>query len=127
MTFSQKRIYISLIAALLVLASTLIPMVVFAAAPDVDLQSFLERVVVSINTVTIPILLAIEIILFIIGVIRYFMNPDTDRTQAAQFIMFTVIAIFATVALLGIVFFIQRSLGVGSGGTIQPPQLSETT
>jgi hypothetical protein len=112
--------------SLAVFAATFVVMLVpvFASAQgvEVDLQSLLADFMNMMNNVTLPILIAVEIIVFVVGVIRYVMNPD-KKEQASRFLMFSIAAIFATVALLGIVFAIQQTLGVGSGGTIQPPQL----
>lgn len=121
--FTKQRT-ITIIGNIALIAALVLPFVALAAGDG--LQDLLGDFMRVLNDVAIPMLIAIEIIIFIVGVIRYFMNPDTDRTEASRFLMFTISAIFATVALLGLVFLIQRSIGVGSGGTIQPPALPET-
>jgi len=79
-----------------------------------------------LSKIIIPLLILLEIVIFIYGVIRYFMNSgsEAERTKGNKFMVWGIFAIFVTFAVWGLVAFLQNSLQIGAGGTIRPPQLS---
>ena len=111
----------------LCLLSLLLPLVSFAAG--IGLQDLLEDGGRLLSTI-LPILIAVELIIFMIGIMRFYMTPDSSSERSASgnaFLVFGVVSLFVTVAILGLVAVIQNTVGVSSGGSITPPQLYEQT
>ncbi len=76
----------------------------------------------ALNRFGIPILVSIELLIFIWGVVQYIMNSDSTEERAAgrKFMLWGIIALFVTVTLWGILAFLGNLLGF-EGGII--PQL----
>lgn len=68
-----------------------------------------------INEYLIPIAIALEVVLFIFGIIRYIADADNQeqRQQGSQFIMWGVIALFITLSFWAVVGILQRTLQLG--------------
>lgn len=80
-------------------------------------------------TIILPILIAVEFVIFLIGIMRFYMTSDgnSDNFMSGNsFLVFGVISLFVTVAIFGLVAVLQNTVGVSSGGSITAPQLNET-
>ncbi len=77
-----------------------------------------------INRFLMPIVIAIEVIIFIWGIIRFARNADDAKNSIAKAgILWSLVAIFVTLTFLGIIQFFSRSIGLEQqGGAIEVPQ-----
>lgn len=68
-----------------------------------------------INEYLIPIAIALEVVLFIFGIVQYIANADNqeERSQGSKYIMWGVIAIFVTLSFWALVGILQRTLQLG--------------
>jgi len=108
---------------LVVMALLLAPLVTFAAGSG--FQELLGTVG-RFLTMILPMLIALEFIIFFVGVMRFYMMDSSDaKISGNAFVVWALVALFVTFGLLGIVAVIQNTVGVASGGTITAPQLPE--
>lgn len=96
------------------------PGLAFAA----DVESILSEISSIINLI-IPLLIAIALIVFIVGVIKYITAgaDEEKRKEARNTIIYGVIGLFAIVAVWGLVGVISSTFGIDTGGSIDIPQL----
>ncbi|MCR4284187.1 MAG: pilin [Parcubacteria group bacterium] len=96
------------------------PSLAFAAT----IESILDNISSIINLV-IPLLIAIALVVFIVGVIKYITAgaDEEKRKEARNTIIYGVIGLFAIVAVWGLVGVIASTFGIDTGGTIDIPQL----
>lgn len=123
-SFSRLQFVHVLTLGILVLL-LLVPLVSFAAGTG--FQDLLEKSA-RLLTMILPLLIAVEFIIFLIGIMRFYMTPDSSSDSFMSgnaFLVFGVISLFVTVAILGLVAVIQNTVGVSSGGSITAPQLNE--
>lgn len=93
----------------------LIPTLAFAQGASVD--TVLSRVGTWVQTGTY-LLVAIAILVFIYGIVRYVIAPDEKQKESAQkLILWGVVGLFAIVSVWGLVNFLANSTGVGPGVT----------
>jgi hypothetical protein len=87
------------------------------------IAQFSRSIIDVINTIVIPVLLAVAFLFFIWGVIRYFIFGATDsgkRAEGAQFILWSVIGFALIFSLWGLVWLLIYTVGVGPGGAPPP-------
>lgn len=96
------------------------PMLAFAA----DIESIIGKITTIVGLI-IPLLVAIALIVFIVGVIKYITAgaDEEKRKEARNTIIYGVIGLFAIVAVWGLVGVIASTFDIGTGGTIAPPQV----
>ena len=80
-------------------------------------------VVGQILTAIVPVLVAVAMAVFIWGVIRYVSAGDSEegRTKARNTIVWGIVALFAIVAVWGLVTVIGNTFNVTIGGGITAP------
>lgn len=104
------------------LASAASPLQAFAAQCQAPLSgggtgnitSILNFPTCIINTYLVPGAIALEIILFIAGIIIYVANGDNDtkRKEGSQFMLWGLLAIFVTLSVWGLVAIIRNTLQI---------------
>jgi uncharacterized membrane protein len=102
-----------------------IPLATFAAGTGIqDIFEDAGRLMVMI----LPMLIAVEFIIFLIGIMRFYMTPDSSSDNfmsGNSFLVFGIVSLFVTLGIFGLVSVIQNTVGVSSGGSITAPQLNE--
>lgn len=95
---------------------------VFASAATI---SDIINNISSIVKLLVPLLIAIALVFFIVGVIKYITAgaDEEKRKEARNTIIYGVIGLFAIVAVWGLVEVISSTFGINAGGTISIPQL----
>lgn len=114
--------FFRLYAVFVVLSATIIPQITSAANCAVStsaykgIAKFLLYPTCLINTYVVPLAIALEVVLFLFGVIRYISKADneSERKQGSKFIMWGIIALFVTVSFWGIVGLLFRSIQIGT-------------
>lgn len=125
-SISQTKKYQRTILFFGIAVALVFPTISFAAGTGI--QDLLESAG-RFLTMILPILIAVEFIIFLIGIMRFYMTPDTSSESFMSgnaFLVFGVISLFVTVAIFGLVAVLQNTVGVASGGNITAPQLNET-
>jgi uncharacterized membrane protein YidH (DUF202 family) len=127
-TASQKYIrnLVGMGSAAMVLAT---PYLAFAATCGTvtDLEGAVTVPFCYMNTL-IPILVGVEILLFIYGIVRYLMaaNNDKDRQTGRKFALWGIVAIAVTVGVWGLIMFLRNTVGITDQTTsVKPLQFSE--
>ena len=103
----------------------LLPLVTFAQQPQADAFSILDRIAEFVSRL-VPVFIAIAFVYFLYGVIRFIMAQDADKKKDARDIVVQgVIGLFIMMSIWGLVGIIQRSIGTGSGGTLNNSDLPQ--
>ena len=97
-------------------------------APMFALAATISDIITTVKSITsllVPLLIAIALIMFIVGVIKYITagSDEEKRKEARNTIIYGVIGLFAIVAVWGLVGVITSTFGIDAGGTISIPQL----
>jgi hypothetical protein len=116
---NMKKYFYKFSGLLLIFAG--FPMVTFAAVCDVHsfsvkgLGAYLLYPACIINRMLVPFAIVLEIFLVLVGITRYMMNADneTERAKGNKFMMWSVVVLFITVSVWGILGVINNSLRMG--------------
>jgi len=120
MLIMKKFIYISILS--------LTPFISSAQNPQ-NLNEIILMVVVILNAL-IPVLIGLAVLLFIWGVLRYYISDSSNtKKEAVKIIGYGIVSIFVMVSLWGLVFVIANSFnlninGSGSGNTLPPKYIN---
>lgn len=83
-----------------------------------NLITFIERTVGR----AIPILVALALIYFIIGLIRFVIAADAEKREDGKKMMWWgIVALFVIVSIWGIVSYLGNILGISQQSTANPP------
>ena len=90
----------------------------------------LTNIVISFKNISTGIyssLFVVALILFFVGIFRFFLSKDKDaHEQGYKFMAFGVVALFVMVGIWGIVAFISQTLNIGVGGDIPTPGVPQS-
>jgi hypothetical protein len=104
------------------LVLTALPMVAFAAGGQ--LVSLMDTIGTLVKK-AIPILTALALVFFIVGLIRFVIAADEEKRKDGKSMMWWgIIALFVIVSIWGIVNFIGTNLGIDATTTANPPGVS---
>lgn len=91
------------------------------------IQGYANSIEMVINSILVPLLIAIAFIVFLWGVFNYFIRGAADpksRTEGAQFIMWAVIGFVVIFSVWGIVQILMGTLSLTAGSAHpKPPTL----
>ncbi len=62
------------------------------------------------------LLMAFAIVVFVWYVIKYFIKPDSEKKEAGQYVMYSVIGFFVILSVWGIVSILQNTFNLRGGG-----------
>lgn len=109
-----------------------IPLVASAQIPslaDCDTKKTLACVIndiIGYLNLTLYLLMAIAILMFVWNVINYFIKPNENRKDAGTYVMYSVIGFFVILSIWGIVNIVNNTFGLGnSGGNNAPATWSQ--
>jgi len=88
-----------------------------------DVQTFLGFFTCIINNSIIPLIFAVAIVMFIWGVVQFFiLNSDEEakRAQGKQFMIWGVIALAVMLSVWGLVAILGTTFGLNKAGSILP-------
>jgi hypothetical protein len=81
-------------------------------------------IITIINTILVPLLIAIAFIVFLYGVFKYFILGGADegsRTEGRSFILWGIIGFVVILSIWGIVNVVINTLGLSGGTNTAPP------
>jgi len=94
------------------------------AAPTLAFAQFeqLRELVLAFGDIVgllVPILVAVAVLVFIFGVVKFIVNANDaeKRKEGGRFMLFAVIGIFVIVSLFGLVRFLQSAFGIDGANT----------
>jgi len=95
---------------------------------QVDTEGKLDSALSLIENIVsrlIPLLVAIALVWFIWGLIKFLLSGDEEkRTQGKSMMLWGIIALFVIVSIWGIVQYVASLVGVSTGNTtITPPKV----
>lgn len=88
-----------------------------------SIQAFLESILIFLNSVIVPALLALAFVIFLINAVRYFIFGATNQetqVKAKSLAMWSIAAFVIIVSLWGIVNLFARGFGLNTPGSIIP-------
>jgi hypothetical protein len=75
----------------------------------------------------IPFFLAIAVVVFIYGVIKYILVTGAEEKSAARgYIIYGIIGIAVIISLFGVIKLLQNTLGIQDNATVTIPQFDTT-
>ncbi len=90
----------------------------------------LQNIVIAFKNISTGVyssLFVVALILFFVGIFRFFLSKDKDaHEQGYKFMAFGVVALFVMVGVWGIVAFISQTLNIGVGGDIPTPGVPQS-
>jgi len=101
--------------------------------PSTNIQTFLGFFTCVINNSVIPLIFAVAIVMFIWGVVQFFiLNSDEEakRAQGKQFMIWGVIALAVMLSVWGLVAILGATFGLNKGASALPgvhPPTSSTS
>ena len=103
-----------------------------SGAPTSTLQAYLGYIVCIINSAIIPLLFAVAVIMFVWGVIKFFIiNSDEEakRAQGKQYMVWGIIGLAVMLSIWGLVNILGVTFGVNSSvlPQVTPPGSATTT
>lgn len=110
----------------------LFPAITFAQSSGFNEQgaeNFVESIS-NIITKIIPLLIAIAVLIFIWGVLKYILAGSDDaskREEARGFMIWGIVAIFVMVSVWGLVGILQKATGINASSQIQLPTANPKT
>jgi hypothetical protein len=102
----NKKIFYTSLAA-----STLLPLVSFAAAKT--LSDLVYKIIGYLNQALV-LLMGVAIVIFVWNIIKYFIRTDEDHKEAAPYVMWSVIGFFVILSFWGLVNILQGTFGLGN-------------
>lgn len=74
----------------------------------------------------VPLLTALSILLFVYGMIQYFINPASvkEREEAKKYMLWALIGLFVLYSVAGILQIIRNTFGVSGGFTPLLPEVN---
>jgi hypothetical protein len=107
-------------------ATFLAPLALFAAVPNTSyFTSLLSQIQVILGYI-VPILIALAVIYFLFGVLKYVISggDPEKRAEGRNIMIWGIIAIFVMVSVWGLVRFLQNLTGVDtSNSSVPAPQV----
>ncbi len=85
------------------------PAVAFAEGKT--LKTLIDLVVSYLNMILV-LLMGVGIVIFVFYVVKYFVMPNADRTEAGKYVMYSVIGFFIILSFWGIVNILQNTFGL---------------
>lgn len=113
--------YLSRLSVLVV--SLMAPAAAFAAINNASLNYYKDAIVGTINTVLVPVLIAIAFIVFLWGVFKaYILHPDDEgeRKNGHQLILWGVIGFVVILSVWGLVNIVQSVLIPSTASNTHP-------
>lgn len=101
----SKKISSSLIVASLIS----LPAVTLAAGKDL---SYIIQVIIGYLNQALVLLIGLAVVIFVYYVIQYFIKPNEDRTNAGQYVMYSLIGFFVILSFWGLVNILQNTFGL---------------
>jgi len=100
-----------------------------AAAQGINIgaiKPYSDSIIGIINSILVPVLMAIAFIVFLWGVFKYFIlgaAEDKSREEGRQFVMWGIIGFVVILSVWGLVNVVISTLNLPGGNHPNPPQL----
>jgi hypothetical protein len=103
-------------------AAMFAPLMASAATAGASAQSIIGVIIGIVNTL-IPFMLALALLAFFWGLVRYIWNSGDAEAQAAGkgIMIWGIIALFVMVAVWGLVGVVANTFNIGTGGSATAP------
>lgn len=88
---------------------TLSPLSVFAAGPT--LASLINLIIYYLN-IFLVLMMGVAVVVFVYFIIKYFILPNADRSEAGSYVLYSVIGFFVILSFWGIVNILQNTFGL---------------
>lgn len=79
-----------------------------------------DLIIWFVNSVLVPVLIAIAFITFLWGVYKYFIYEDNEREEGKKFVLYGIIGFVIIVSVWGLVNMVKNTLIPSSAGDVRP-------
>jgi len=89
-------------------------------------QGYKDSILTIVNSILVPILIAISFIVFLWGVYKSFIwngDSDTERAKGRQFVLWGIIGLVVIFSVWGLVALVSGTLSLPSGVHPKPPTI----
>lgn len=86
-----------------------VPFLALAAGPT--LADIINLVISYLNTFLV-LMMGVAVVIFVYYVIKYFVLPNADRSEAGYYVMYSVVGFFIILSFWGIVNILQNTFGL---------------
>lgn len=124
----MKKLFRLTLVPLFVLLSPLIS-AAQAGTPDLSvIRPYSNAIISFINSILVPILVAIAFVVFLWGVSKYYIyetDNESERSEGHRFMLWGIIGLVVILAVWGLVNMVAGAFGLqlGGGAPFQPPRL----
>lgn len=73
---------------------------------------YIIGIIISYLNEALFLFMGVAVVMFVFYVIKYYMRPDADRTEAAKYVMWSVIGFFVILSFWGIVNILQNTFNL---------------
>ncbi|HEY4504392.1 MAG TPA: pilin [Candidatus Paceibacterota bacterium] len=113
------------IAAVATTGFAMLPLLASAQAVGGNIPALLS-LIESVVGRLIPIFVALALIYFIWGLMKFILAADSEaREEGKKGMWWGIVALFVIVSIWGIVAFISRTLGIDSTTNVNPPTVGK--
>jgi undecaprenyl pyrophosphate phosphatase UppP len=107
---------------LLIIATSVLPVVSFAAAGELTVFKNLANSIANIVGILIPLAFMLAVLAFFWGIVVFiFAEQDKAKEKAKGRMLWSIIAMFVMASVWGLVGFLGDIFGVGQGGQAAVP------
>lgn len=107
----------------IIAALSFAPAVAFAAGELGNVENLLKAVGRLID-IALPIVVAIALLAFFWGIVKFIFGGDEAKKEGQQFMIWGLVGLFVMVSVWGLVKFIGSAIGITeTGGSITPPSV----
>ncbi len=101
-----------------------LPAIASAQVAGNNLQSLI-RFVGDVLNMLIPIMIALALVAFFWGLVRYVWSGGESHDQGRNVMIAGLVALFVMVSVWGIIRLAQNTLGINSGGALPAPSVPQ--
>ncbi|HVV39319.1 MAG TPA: hypothetical protein VHD31_03285 [Candidatus Paceibacterota bacterium] len=92
--------------------------------PGNNLQSLITFAGGILNSL-IPLFIALALVAFFWGLVKYVISGGEDHTQGRNIMIAGLVALFVMVSVWGIIRLAQNTLGISGGGALPAPTVPQ--
>ncbi len=90
---------------------------------SLTLCSLINNIIGYLNQILF-LMIGLAVVVFVYYVFKYFIQPNEDRKQAGQYVMYSVIGFFVILSMWGLVNILQNTFGLGYSSPTSWSQIS---
>ena len=78
-----------------------------------NLCTIIDSTIIYLNDILL-LLMAVAIVMFVWNIIKYYIRSDTNKKEAANYLMYSLIGFFVFLSIWGLVNILSNTFGLGN-------------